>query len=48
MRCRSDVIFRSQIGQDVTDHAEASSRRHNWYMNETDLFEMSLQRLIGT
>ena len=48
MRCRSDVSFRSPIGWDVADHAETSSRRHNRYVNGTDLFETSLRRLIGT
>ena len=42
-----DVSFKSHIGWDVPDHAETSSRRHNWYVNETDLFETSLRRLIG-
>ena len=48
MRRRSDILFRSHISRDVADHAEASSRRRNWYVNEADLFEMSLRRLIGT
>ena len=48
MRRRSDVSFRSHIGWDVSDHAKTSSRRRNWYVNETDLFETSLQRLTGT
>ena len=26
----------------IADHAKTSSRRHNWYVNETDLFETSL------
>ena len=47
MRRRSDVSFRSHIGRDVADHAEILSRRHIWYVNETDLFETSLRRLIG-
>ena len=42
----SDVSFRSHIGWDVVDHDETSSRPRNWYVNETDLFETSLQRLI--
>ena len=48
MRRRSDVSFRSHIGRDVADHAETSSQRLNWYVNETDLFETSLRRLIST
>ena len=44
----SDVSVKSHIGQDVKDHAEMSSRRRNRYVNETDLFETSLRRLIGT
>ena len=47
-RRRSDISFRSHIGRDVEDHAETSSRRCNWYVNETDLFETSLRRLIDT
>ena len=38
MRRRSDISFRSHIGRDAADHAETSSRRRRWYMNETDLF----------
>ena len=38
----SDVSFRSHIVRDFADHAEASSRRRNWWTNETDLFEPSL------
>ena len=41
MRRRSDVSFRSNIGRDVADHAEMSSKRHSCYVNETDLFETS-------
>ena len=48
MQRRSNVSFRSHIGRDVADHAKASSRRLNWYVNETDLFETSLRRLTGT
>ena len=48
MRRRSDVSISSHIGQDVADHAETSSWRRNWYVNEADLFETSLRRLIGT
>ena len=48
MRRRSDVSIRSQIGQDVADHAETLSRRRNSYVNEINLFETSLRRLIGT
>ena len=44
---RSNVSFRSHIGQDVTNHAETSSRGRNWYVIETDLLETSLGRLIG-
>ena len=35
MRRCSDVSFRSHIGRYVADHAKASSRRRNWYVNET-------------
>ena len=42
MRRRSDVSFRSHIGRDVVDHAETSSQRRDWYVNEKDLFETSL------
>ena len=48
MQRRSDVSVRSHIDRDVADHAETSSRLHNRYVNETDLFETSLRRLIGT
>ena len=48
MQHRIDVSFRSHIGQAVEDHAGTSSRRRSWYVTETDQFEMSLQRLIGT
>ena len=48
MRGRSDVSFRSDIGWGVADHVETLSRRRNWYVNKTDLFETSLQRLIDT
>ena len=48
MRRPSDVSVRSHIGRDVADYAETSSRRRNRYVNETDLFETSLRRLIGT
>ena len=48
MRRRSDVSVRSHIGWDVAHRAETSSRRRNRYVNETDLFETSLRRLIGT
>ena len=48
MRRRSDVSVRSDIVRDIADHAETSLRRHNRYVNETDLFETSLRRLIGT
>ena len=44
--CR-DVSFRCHIGRDVVDHAEMLSRPRNWYVNKTDLFETSLQRLIN-
>ena len=40
MQRRSNVSFRSHIGRDVADHAKASSRRLNWYVNETYLFEI--------
>ena len=48
MQRRSDVSVRSHIDRDVADHAETSSRLRNRYVNETDLFEASLRRLIGT
>ena len=48
MRRCSDVSFRFHIGWDVADHAETSSQRRNWYLNATDLFEMSLLCLIAT
>ena len=48
MRRRSYVSFRSDIGRDVVDYAESSSRRRDWYVNEIDLLETSLWRLIGT
>ena len=31
----------------IADRAETSAWRHNLYVNETDLFVTSLQRLIG-
>ena len=48
MRRRSDVSFKSHIGRDVADHVKTSSRRLNWYVNVTDLFEMPLGLLTGT
>ena len=48
MKRRRDVTFRSYIGPDVADHAKTSSRRRNWYVNETDVFEPSLRRVVGT
>ena len=48
MKSRRDVAFRSYIGPDVADHAKTSSRRRNWYVYETDVFEPSLQRVIGS
>ena len=48
MRSRSNAPFRSHIDQEVADHAETSSRRCNWYVNDKDLFEMPFRRLIGT
>ena len=48
MRHRSDVLFRSHIGRDFADHAETSSRRRNWYVNEMNLFETLQRRLTGT
>ena len=45
---RSNVSVRSHIGRDVADHPEMSSRPRNRYVNETDLFETFLQRLIDT
>ena len=47
MRGRSDVSVRSHICRDVADHAETSLQRRNRYVNETDLFETSLRRVIG-
>ena len=38
MRRRSNVSFWSHLGWDVPDHVATSSRRHYWYVNETDLF----------
>ena len=43
-----DISVRSQIGRDVAGHAETSSQRCKRYVKETDLFETSLWRLIGT
>ena len=48
MRRRVNVSIRSHVGRDVADHAETSSRRRNRYVNEMDVFETSLRRLIGT
>ena len=48
MQCHRDVSVSSHISRDVVDHAETPSRRRNRYVNETDLFETFLQRLIGT
>ena len=48
MRRRSDISLRSHIGCDVTDHAETSSPRPNWYVNKTDLSETTFRRFIGT
>ena len=48
MQCRRDVSVSSHISRDVVDHAETPLRRRNRYVNETDLFETFLQRLIGT
>ena len=48
MRHCSDVSVRSHIVRGVADHAETSSQRHNRYVNETNLCETSLRRLIGT
>ena len=36
------------IGREVADHAETSSRRRNWYVNETEQFETPFRSLIGT
>lgn len=46
MRRGSDVSFRSHLGLDIVDHDEASSRRCNWPVDETDLFESPLVCLI--
>ena len=48
MRRCCNVSSSSHIGRDVSDHAQTSSWRSNWYVNKTDLFETSLRRLIGT
>ena len=48
MPSRSNVSVRFHIDRDVADYVETSSRRRNRYVNETDLFETSLGRLIGT
>ena len=48
MRRRSDVPIKSHIGWDVADHAAPSSQRRSKYVNETDIFEISLRRVIGT
>ena len=48
MRRRSGVSFGSHVRRDIADHAETSSRRRNWYVNDTDLSQTSLQRLNGT
>ena len=45
---RRDVSVRSHISRDVADHAETLLRRRNKYVNETDLLETSLRRLIST
>ena len=47
MQHRSDVSIRSHIGWDIADNAETSSRHRNRYVNETDLVETSLRRLIA-
>ena len=47
MRRRSDVSVRSHIGRDVADDVEMSLQRRNRYVNEMDLFETSLRRVIG-
>ena len=47
MRRRSDVSFRSHTSWDVIDHAGTSSWLPNSYVNEADLFETSLRRLIS-
>ena len=48
MRRRGDVSIRSHVDRDVADHAETSLLRRNRHVNEADLFETSLRRLIGT
>ena len=40
MRRRSDVSFRSHIGGEVAYHAETSSWRSNWYVNETPICDV--------
>ena len=47
MKPCSDVSVNSHISRDVANHAETSSRRRNRYVNETDISETSLRRLIG-
>ena len=39
MQRRSYVPVRSHIDREVANHAETSSRRREWYVNETDLLE---------
>ena len=45
-RC-SNVSFSYHKSQDIADHAETSSRRRNLCINEMDLFQTLLQRLIS-
>ena len=47
-RRRNDVSFSSHVGRDVADHAEASSRRRDWYVNEKDLVETSHWYVVQT
>ena len=48
MRGPSDVSFRPHVGWVIAYHAKTSSRRRNWYVNETNLFETSLRHLTVT
>ena len=48
MQRRSDVSFWSHLGWDFADLIETSSRRHYWYVNETDFLGTLSRRLTGT
>ena len=34
-----NIRFRSELGLDVADHTEMSTRNRSWFYNETELFE---------